>query len=251
MLRILIFLLFVFFSPCLVEAKYQEVDARAKNVPEKYEKRLDSLVKYLIEPYKQNEEMKTRAIFAWITYHIEYDMFKYDVITEKKRGARFKMNKMRTGDAFKTRVGVCGDIADLFQRMAQIAGIKSELIEGYAGNNLTMDDLDDARHAWNAVYVNKQWLFVDATWGMSGDYFAFNNVKSMSEHRKEIRKRKRLGSDVDVSENRTINNDWFLVSPDKMIETHFPKREKQQHLSKSVNMKKVLRENKRKKEKMK
>ncbi len=249
MFRIIIFLFLILFTPLSSFANYSEADLRAKNVPERYEKRLDDLVKYLIEPYKKNDELKARVIFAWIGYHVEYDMFKYDVISEKKKGARYTKRKMRTGDAFKTRVGVCGDIADLYERMARLAGLEVEYITGYAGNNLTMDDLEDSGHAWNAVKINKKWHFVDATWGMSGDYTAFNNVDSLAEHRKEIRKRRR--GDVDVNANRSLNNEWFLVSPEKMIKTHFPKREKHQHLNRAVDMKKVLRENKRRMEKEK
>ena len=249
MFKIITFLLFVLLTPFASFANYAEVDLRAKNVPERYEKRLEDLVKYLIEPYKKNDELKARAIFAWIGYHIEYDMFKYDVISEKKKGARYTKRKMRTGDAFKTRVGVCGDIADLYERMAKSAGLEVEYISGYAGNNLTMDDLDDSGHAWNAVKINKKWYFVDATWGMSGDYTAFDNVDSLAKHRKEIRTRRR--GDVDVSKNRTLNANWFLVPPERMVKTHFPRREKNQHLSRPVDMKKVLRENKRRMEKEK
>ncbi len=249
MLKIVLFLLFLCFSPVSSFANYNEVDLRAKNVPERYEKRLNDLVKYLIEPYKRNDELKARVIFAWIGYHVEYDMFKYDVITEKKKGARYTKRKMRTGDAFKTRVGVCGDIADLYARMGKLAGLEVEYITGYAGSDLTMDDLEDSGHAWNAVKINRTWYFVDATWGMSGDYTAFDDVDSLAEHRKEIRKRKR--GDADVSQNRSLNNEWFLVPPERMVKTHFPKREKDQHLTRSVDMKKVFRENKRKKEREK
>lgn len=243
MFRFVIFLFLSLFMPLSSFAYYSEVDLRAKNVPERYEKRLDDLVKYLIEPYKKDDKLKARVIFAWIGYHVEYDMFKYDVISEKKKGARYTKRKMNTGDAFKTRVGVCGDIADLYERMAKLAGLEVEYIVGYAGNNLTMDDLEDSGHAWNAVKIGRNWYFVDTTWGMSGDYKAFNKIDSLSEHRKEIRKRRR--GDVDVSENRTLDNKWFLVPPEQMIETHFPKREKHQHLTRSIDMKKVLRENKR------
>ncbi len=249
MMKKIILLLIFCLVPLFVEAKYSEVDMRAKNVPEQYEKRLDDLVKYLIAPYKNDDELKARALFAWIGYHVEYDMFKYDVISEKKRGARYTKRKMRTGDAFKTRVGVCGDFADLYERMAKIAKLPVEYIEGYAGSNLTMDDLEDSGHAWNAIQINRKWYFVDVTWGLGGDYTAFSNVDSLAEHRKEIRKRRR--GDVEVSENRTLNDEWFLVPPERMIKTHFPKREKYQYLRRTVDMKKVLRENKRKKEQRK
>ena len=59
MFKIITFLLFVLLTPFASFANYAEVDLRAKNVPERYEKRLEDLVKYLIEPYKKNDELKT------------------------------------------------------------------------------------------------------------------------------------------------------------------------------------------------
>ncbi|MBQ8250758.1 MAG: hypothetical protein IJY92_02450 [Alphaproteobacteria bacterium] len=246
MLKILVSLLFFLFSIPVYSMDYTEVDARAKNVPSQYENNLDSLVRYLILPYKQNDVLKVRALYSWIVYHVEYDMFKYDVISEKK--SFHNRNKaLRTGDAFKTRVGVCADIADLFSRMAKLANIKEEQISGYAGSNLTMDNFKDFAHAWNAVYINKKWLFVDATWGMGGDYKTFENVRSVAEHKKEIRRKKYQKNRV-VDPNRFVDDKWFLVEPEEFIKTHFPKREKQQYLKRPVNMKKVFRENSRKSE---
>lgn len=246
MLKVIMVIFFLFFSSQSFSMDYSVVDERAKNVPHQYENNLSTLVRYLIEPYKNNDILKARALYAWIVFHVEYDMFKYDVISDNKKVKR-KHKALRTGDAFKTRVGVCADIADLFSRMAKFAGLKEETIHGYAGKNLTMDNFKESGHAWNALYLDRKWLFVDATWGMEGDYAAFEDIHSVSEHRKEIRKKKRQkGKNNDLS-NRTINDEWFLVTPEKMIKTHFPRREKHQHLRQSVDMKKIFRENARKK----
>ena len=237
MLKIIISLLFLLFISPVFATDFSAADERAKNVPSKYENNLDSLVRYLISPYKQDEVLKARVLYAWIVYHIEYDMFKYDVINETKR-VRNRSKTLRTGDAFKTRVGVCSDIADLFSRMAKIAGIKEEQISGYAGSDLTTDNYKEKGHAWNAVYINKKWLFVDATWGLEGDYKTFKNIRSAGEHKREIR-RKKYQKNREIDSSRVIDNRWFLVEPE---------REKQQHLKKPVDMKKVFRENLRKAE---
>ena len=249
MLKVIISLLFLLLASPVLASDFSEADARAKTVPAQYENNLDSLVRYLIAPYKQDDVLKTRVLYAWIVYHIEYDMFKYDVISEKKR-VRNRNKTLRTGDAFKTRVGVCADIADLFSRMAKIAGIKEEQISGYAGYDLTMNNFKDNGHAWNAVYIKNKWLFIDATWGMDGDYKTFENIRSAGEHKKEIRKKK-YQKNREVDSARSIDNKWFLVEPEEFIKTHFPKREKQQHLKRAVDMKKVFRENLRKAERKK
>ena len=248
MLKIIISCLLLFFVQPVFATDYSEVDARAKNTPVEKEQRLETLVRYLIEPYRSNDELKARAIFAWIAYHVEYDNFKYDVITENKKGLRYKNRRLDTGDAFKTRIGVCGDIANLFQRMAKIARLESEEIRGYAGYNLTMNNFKEAGHAWNAVKIKGKWFFVDATWGMGGDYLTNENVDSFVQHRRDIRERKQQKS-FKVNENRYLQNEWFLVEPKKMIETHFPRQAKHQHLKQSIDMKKVFRKNARKMEK--
>lgn len=249
MIKIVVAIFLFFLSVSGYSMDYSLVDNRAKEVPQEYENSLSRLVRYLIEPYKNNDILKARAIYAWIVYHIEYDAFKYDVISDNKK-VRNKNKAMQTGDAFKTRVGVCGDIADLFSRMAKLAGLKEELIRGYAGYNLTMDNFKDAGHAWNAVYIDRKWLFVDATWGMGGDYMAFEDVKSVAEHRKAVRQKKRQ-KNREVDASRFVENKWFLVTPDEMIKTHFPRREKHQYLKKSIDMKKIFRENGRRKERSK
>lgn len=249
MVRIIIAIIVLFLSVSSYSMDYVAVDNRAKEVPHEFENNLARLVRYLIEPYKDNDVLKARVIYAWIVYHVEYDAFKYDVILDNKK-VRNKNKALRTGDAFKTRVGVCGDIADLFSRMAKLAGLKEELIHGYAGQNLTMDNFKEAGHAWNAVYINKKWFFVDATWGMGGDYMAFENVRTVAEHRKEVRKKKRQ-KNREINASRFVENKWFLVKPEDMIKTHFPRREKHQYLKHPIDMKKIFRENARKKERNK
>lgn len=244
MIRVLFFIFTFFFSFSLLAADYSSVDERAKNVPVIYERNLKTLVRYLIEPYKGDDVLKTRAIYAWIASHVEYDMYKYNVIMGNKKSYR-GVGDLKTGDAFKSRVGVCGDIADLFLRMAKAANLKVDLITGYAGYDLTMDNFKEARHAWNAVNIKGKWYFVDATWAMGGDYRTFENVRSHIEHRREIR-RKKQKKENRINDLREINDRWFLVPPEKMIETHFPEREKQQYSNRPVDMKKVFRENARK-----
>lgn len=240
MFKILLTVFVVLFAIPVFSGVYSEADERAKNVPQTYERNLSTLVNYLIRPYRTNDVLKARVLYAWIVYHVEYDMYKYDVIMNKNSEHGFA----RTGDAFKSRVGVCGDIADLFLRMAKAAGIKVDIISGYAGNDLTMDNFKEAGHAWNAVYINGKWFFVDATWGMGGNYRTFENVRSHVEHRRKVRQKKRQKNRM-VDESRTVDDKWFLVTPEEMIKTHFPRREKQQHLKRPVDMKKVFRENAR------
>lgn len=228
---------------------YDKVDQRAKTVPFQYETNLSKLVDYLIKPYKQNEELKARVIFAWIVYHIDYDGFKAGEILgthNKKRKGRV----LNSGDAFETRVGICGDIADLFLKMANRAGLRVERIEGFAGSDLTVENFESAAHAWNAVRINHEWRFIDATWGMSGDYIVFDNLKNAKEHKEEIKKRHRQ-KERPVKPNRSINDFWFLTPSAEMIKTHFPNNSKWQLLDKPVKVREIFHQNSEKNKKQK
>ena len=139
MKKILLVLLLSLFCFSAWAKSYNNVDSHAKKIPAEYEKSLPELVKYLTKPYENNEEKKARAILAWIVYHIDYDEYKANSIT--KSTYRRHPNRVSTGDIFETRVGVCQDIANLFQRMAGLAGLDSVVITGYAGVGLTRKNM--------------------------------------------------------------------------------------------------------------
>ena len=115
MKKILIYIFIVLFSFSALAANYRSVDSRAQRVPQQYDSSLPKLVSYLIEPFQDNEEKKARVLMAWIVYHIDYDDYKADTITNSAY-RRSKRNKVAmSGDIFQTRVGVCEDIANLLQ----------------------------------------------------------------------------------------------------------------------------------------
>lgn len=238
------FLLLLFLNISAFALSYEESDLRAKTTPSQVETSLSKLVDYLIEPYKKNEELKARVIFAWIVYHIDYDGFKAaEMLGENnKKRKRF----LSSGDVFDTRVGVCADMADLFLKMANRAGLKVERIEGYAGSNLTLENFESAPHAWNAVRIDNKWQFIDTTWGMSGDYVVFDKLKSAKAHKEEIKKRRQNKNGWPVNPKRALNGNWFLTPPEEMIKTHFPNSPKWQLLNKPIKVRDVFKENSQK-----
>ena len=204
-------------------ANYHSIDSRAQKVPDQYNDSLPKLVQYLIEPYQDNDEKKARAIMSWIVYHIDYDEYKADSITRTKYSPKLQKNRVSTGDIFETRVGVCDDIAGLYQRMAGLAGLDSVVIRGYAGFDVTARNKDQRTHTWNAVKINDKWEFVDPTWAMQGDILAFADVDTRAEHRREIKKRlEKENKTQKARANRTIDDRWFMTKPKEMIKTHYP-----------------------------
>ncbi len=222
--------------------KYAAIDNHAKNAPAFDEDELNKLVKYLITPCNQNEELKARAIFVWIVYHINFDVFRNNLNTLNSHKNNNRSN-LNGGNSFETRVGLSGDFADLYVQMGRKADLKVVRIDGVADNNLTSKNARHFPHAWNAVYINKNWYPVDIAWAMSGDYGAFDDISNLRDYRNAIKERKRNIKKLKVSENRGLNEEWFMTPPETMIETHIPYQQKWYLTDKYKSMNEILEAN--------
>lgn len=78
--------------------------------------------------------------------------------------------------------GVCQNYAELFRTMCIRAGIPCIIVTGM-GNG--------GSHAWNMVYVENQWLYVDCTW------------------------------DDPVSSTPTLRHDYLLIGADQLVKDHY------------------------------
>lgn len=224
-MKVLIFILSLLILPinCFAKANYGRADDRAYHVPSKYNDNLDELIDYLIYPFKQNEELKARVLFAWIVYHIQYDAYEYKTSYEWNRGTSdlycFKDESQKVHctrqtplDTFKKRSGVCRHFADLFQYMATKAGLKSVIITGISMNQ---------GHAWNAVQIKNKWHLLDATWA-AGSKNAFKGIKSDKSYKRAIEIRERKIKNNRIKGSKRINEQWFLSKPKKFYQTHKP-----------------------------
>ena len=61
-----------------------------------------------------------------------------------------------------TKKGVCAEFATLYNALARAAGIPSAVVYGYAYGEYNKFE----SHAWNMVYVNNTWFYVDPTWNL-------------------------------------------------------------------------------------
>lgn len=140
----------------------------------KYDNSLIQLSKDLTSVYTE-EVYKVRSIFKWITENISYD-YKFlnkgkeekkpdceNIINCKQKIAEWESNYLKK--VLHKKKAVCYGYALLFKTLCDYAGIKAEIIEGYArtrpyqvGNNMSVN------HAWNAVQINDHWYYLDATW---------------------------------------------------------------------------------------
>lgn len=104
--------------------------------------KLDGILAKIIKP-KMTQEQKIKAIHDYVVTHITYDPRYEDEHTIK--------NLMTSIDKGR---GVCGDYTLFFLHLCRRASIPCVYEE----------DAFHLRHAWNSVYVNGKWLFVDTTW---------------------------------------------------------------------------------------
>lgn len=135
---------------------YTTIDRHALKAPERLSQNLPALVEYLIQEATSETE-KARAIYSWMTHHIQYDEA---AALQNKRINRF------LADILSRKKGICHDYALLFQAMCRHAGINCQVISGYARTDLTTYAFPSSpNHAWNVVWLDGKWHLLDATWG--------------------------------------------------------------------------------------
>lgn len=111
------------------------------------------LVSQLIASAQNEEKYKNLPLYAQLTMFVN-DYIKYDHSYFKK--------KLPLRQIITNRAGVCIEYATLLNAMAKVAGIPAIIING-----LAIGEKDKFEpHAWNALYVDNRWIFVDPTWGL-------------------------------------------------------------------------------------
>lgn len=160
------------------------------------------------------EKEKVTAIFNWITSHISYRVRlsgKVNVIgpatrkfvkdlsgQEEDTGALKPLNIRVAETVLQTRLATCEGYAKLFTTLCDFAGIRSEIIPGYARPMIAKSDLKfGVNHYWNAVSIDGKWRLLDATW-------ASGYVNGSSEFIREY------------------DPKYFLADPAEFITDHYP-----------------------------
>lgn len=196
------------FLNSLYSQKYNAVD----NIVLKYPKNFNSTEKLAerIQKDFNSDYDKARAIYTWLALNIKYDFnaflnppkvqgFSYYNEAEKQRKIQ-ELNSKMLQKAFKSQKAVCEGFTLLYQHLASLVGIKSEIIRGDSKTRL--EDIGrkttSSNHAWNIVLIDKKWRLVDVTWGQG--YY-------------------------DNSKGRMVNDFtpiYFDTAPDYFFAKHFP-----------------------------
>ncbi len=169
------------------------------------QKDLASLSENLLRNCKTDRQ-KVTAIFDWITQNISYTTFSKSskksrvVINETDDDGPLQSLNIRVGElVLKRRTAFCDGYARLFTALCDLAGIRSEIICGYANGGFGRPNTKfGVNHYWNAVFLDGQWQLLDATWA-SG----YINLRD--------------GEFV-----RNYNGRYFLASPGIFIRDHYP-----------------------------
>ena len=167
---------------------------------------VESLSKKLTSSCKTDYE-KVRSIFLWITDNISYRTKSFSN-TRKKTAERFVEDIDDTSSTLKPlvehvaelvlqrRTTVCDGYTKLFKSLCDHAGIRNEIIMGYAKTNFSSGSKFRTNHSWNAVYVDSSWRLLDVTWA-SGFVYGSLYVKSFDDY-------------------------YFFTSPRHFIRDHYP-----------------------------
>lgn len=152
---------------------------------------------------------KFRAIYKWVCSNIENDYSLY--LLYERKNKRFKNDSLKfttwqddfKKTIFKTLVEdqktICTGYAYLVKKLANLAGLKCELIHGYGRTSTTeINKLDTPNHSWNAVKLNNKWYLCDPTWA-SGKQHA-ETFKFTFQY----------------------NDGYFLAEPELFAINHFP-----------------------------
>jgi hypothetical protein len=196
-------LLFLLPPALLAQTDFYSIDRKVKDIPFADAKTLAVQLSSL----GKTEKEKARAIFRWITEHIDYNVVIYN--RNKRSPGQFmeepddslaplpSLNERVAAKVLSRKMAFCDGYSRLFKTLCDFAGIKSEVISGYARTNTNRSGRFGVNHTWNAVYLDSSWHLLDVTWASGFVSYANEYV-------------------------RQYNDSWFLASPGKFIEDHYP-----------------------------
>ena len=201
----IVLIIFLFIPVCFYSQQRQDnfydIDNKVESISSA---NTDSLAKQLAALGNTDRE-KVRAIFRWITQNIDYNV--RPIGRSKKTPVLFyeepddstaplpPLNERVARKVLYKGVALCEGYSRLFKTLCDHAGIKSEIIYGYARTNTSRRF--GVNHAWNAVSIDGTWYLLDVTWASGIVSFANEYI-------------------------RQFNNFYFLTPPEEFIRDHYP-----------------------------
>ena len=153
----------------------------------------------------KTDEQKVYALFRWITDNVDYRLKPVGVksIPPDTSTVLRPLDEIVAEHVLRNKVAVCDGYSRLFKTLCTYAGIKCEVINGYAKNGTErVGRRFRTNHTWNAVFIDSAWKLLDVTWASGfvsyrGDYFI-----------------------------RQYEPKYYLSPPEDFIKDHYPEDEK-------------------------
>lgn len=184
-------------------ADFSVMDDHARACPPEEEESIARLSWYLTSPFLGDQVAQLRSIFAWMAANISYD---HASLVPGQRKDQSPESVLRN------KVAVCAGFANLYDNIARYANLGVRQASGLArgaGYEIGADKVG-GEHAWNVVNINGEELFIDSTWGAGH-------------------------SDENGVYHQVMDPWWFLLSPKRMIYTHFPDNPREQFLDPPIS----------------
>lgn len=93
---------------------------------------------------------KTRRLYYLLRKYMQYDEIQAKDLYNPKY-------ENTATQAYDRKMGVCRDYAVLYAHMCRYIGLDADIVVGY------MSEDSKTFHAWNRVWVNNRWIYVDVT----------------------------------------------------------------------------------------
>jgi hypothetical protein len=153
----------------------------------------------------KTDKEKVTNIFRWITDNISYTTFskqkkrkeKFVEVEDDDDGPLKPLNERVAELVLKRRTAFCDGYARLLAALCEYAGIRCEIICGYASGGMGRSKFG-VNHYWNAVFLEEKWQLLDATW--ASGYIDLRNNEFV----------------------RNYNDRYFLTSPEYFMRDHYP-----------------------------
>jgi hypothetical protein len=100
-----------------------------------------------------DEKYENLPLYAKIGRYV-HDYITYDISYFSKL--------LSVSEILQEKKGVCAEYATLFNALARTAGIPSSIVYGYAYGDYNKFE----SHAWNMIYHDNHWFYVDPTWNL-------------------------------------------------------------------------------------
>ncbi len=233
--RILLHICFFFICITLnAQVKdYTSIDTYARTTPSELKNNIDSLVKYLVKPAKDDYD-KARSFYTWIAEHINYDKKAYlahrvKIYTPEKTIKRGKADYYNYSALFKTfcdKAHIKCVIVDGYTKLRHESFDNGYYYHYYYNNYYYYyyshgDSLYKTNHAWNTFLINGDWYLTDVTKGCC--YHSGKCKKQII--RKLLFKIFKIpyfkeGKKFDIGKH--FDDRYFLISPDTLITVNLP-----------------------------